>query len=259
MRRRSWFAYFNVLASGINYELLDSFTFDDGGAEGAAYSDAPPSGTTFRGDFSYIPRTWLDAQSGKSLRFPRNIDQGGGTAYSQFRAYWDVTNTSSYLTNNGLDSHGKFDWWVKSPNTGGMMYQTSGSGNWYTCQYWIIWNGSRAHIVGLRGASTVGLWFNSTAYGLTSTALVPTWTLDITGATSSGWHNVIVEYELGADGFFKLTWDTLTTTFTGSTLFNAGSALATSMQVLHPGGLISNNTDLNYFGGMDTLNVYKVA
>jgi hypothetical protein len=238
--------------------LVFSTGFEEGGAEGTAFPDMSgvwPAGVSVIGDWGYPARVDASAAIGKGVRFPTQIEAGSGYDMSTCRVQQIWTNAA--LATAGILTRGRARWMVKIPATGGVQYRQSGSGNYWYCTLWQM--DDQASLTSIVAFDTQGQLcvMNQLSRGALWNEAMTNAILDISGHNSAGWHSIEVEWNIGAAGKYKITWDDgVSVEWTGDTSLSVGGL---KMYLYGPGGYTVSDNDLSCFGGMDEVAVWRMA
>jgi hypothetical protein len=244
------------------WTLLATETYDYGGANGVAYTGGPLAGWTNNGDFGFAGRITTSGDTDRGVRFPTQSEVGG-SGNSQFRNHSVIG--ASVAANNGITDELRVKWRVKFPTNGGFTRQDGGgySVNGACMASFANKENTRNHVIGIRNATTLGIWMNSSA----GAAAIPTFATAPNASGSMGtitggtWHTLEVIMKLNvANGYIELWFDGVKICeVVGNTLFNAGSgsSFGGTHYICHPCGATASNNDLTYFGACDTIELYK--
>lgn len=252
-----------AFVAGKVWTLLHTETYDYGGADGSSYTSGPATGWTNKGDWGYPGRIWTSGDTDRGIRFGKSTEVGG-SQNSLFRNQNHLSTT--YFTNQGITNELRIKWRVKFPTSGGFTRQDGGG---YSAAFGALLTiansaSSQWKTVGIRNATTLGIWNNTTAgdAAIPAYAYAPTVSGSMGTITGGSWHTIDVRVRLnGSAGYIELWWDDVKLCeVTGNTSFTAGTANSVGgngTYIMHPCGGTSSNTDLNYFGAADTIAVYK--
>jgi len=245
--------------TGKVWTLLHSEDYNHG-AEGTVYTSGPASGWTHSGDFAFSPRLSTTMGQAHSIRFPTQAEVGGSN-----NAYYRVQLilAATYFANNSCTTEFRMDGLSRVPNTGGFARQDGGGAGVAQAGLCTFGNGTRWHTIGVRTATTLGIWINNTAGDAAGVPLATAATTfgTMTGTTAGTWYPFSYRIKMSATvGYVEVWWNSLLVAqYTGNTVFAAGSntGIIGLTYVTHLAGGTASNNDLNNFGGMTNTATYK--
>ena len=242
------------------WTLLHSEDYEHGGSEGSTYSSGPATGWTHGADYGHATRIWTGQTGGRALRFPTQAESGG-SGNSMYRT--QCIFTAGYFSTNNCTTEFRLDAEVKIPTSGGYTRQDGGGAGAIYAALATFGNGTRQHCFGIKTASTLGIWVNSTAgdAGCPASGTNPTVSGTYSGSTAGSWYPVSYRLKMHATlGYLEFWWNgAKVASFAGDTRFSSGSntGIIGVSYVLSTCGGTSSVSDKNYFGGIDNVKTYK--